>query len=245
MNQRLRIPWKTCIERAIQNLKIGGTDCLALTQISLEEADLSLPLGRVMEKRWSFWKRNKQCMPARTYAFFQNELVAAQVQTMSSQCIEYLVLRMKEDCGEIEPPPDPWNLLADYVGVLRSEELKSTADQVRGVLETIAGVIAPDPPDLEAIKLVGEIVLQFLNEDGLQSKKLLCQSLVVLSADDTVMSDIDQFHSTLREITKCLEQGRPNKIRELLVTARQVLKLAGKDMQNKLRDVVSANNRWT
>ena len=152
---------------------------------------------------------------------------------------------MKEDCEEIEPPPDPWNLLADYVGAIRPEELRSAADQVRGVLETIAGVIAPDPPDLEAMKLVGEIVFQFLNENGLLSKKLLCQSLVALSADDNVTSDIDEFHSTLREIAKCLEQGRPNKIRELLVTARQVLKLAGKDMQNKLRDVVFTNKRWT
>ena len=152
---------------------------------------------------------------------------------------------MKEACGEIEPPPDPWNLLADYVGVLRPEELESVADQVRGVLETIAGVIAPDPPDLEALKLVGEIVLQFLKEDGLQRKKLLYQNLIALSTDDTVMSDIDEFHSTLREITKCLEQGQANKIRELLVTARQVLNSAGNDMQNKLRDIVSANNRWT
>ena len=234
MNQKHRILWKRCIENAIQDLKIGGTDCLVLTQIMLEEADLSLPLVRVMEKRWRFWRQNKQY-----------QLVADQVNKMSSQCVEYLILRMKEACEEIEPPPDPWNLLADYAGAIRPEELRSAADQVRGVLETIAGVIAPDPPDFEAMKLVGKIVLQFLNEDGLQSKKLLCQSLVSLSADDTVMSDIDQFYSTLREITKCLEQERPNKIREFLVTARQVLKLAGKDMQNKLRDVVSANNRWT
>ncbi len=245
MNQRPRIPWKRCIENAIRDLKIGGTDCLALTQIMLEEADLSLPLVRVMEKRWSFWKRNKQCVPARTYAFFQNELVANQVKTMSSQCVEYLILRMKEAREEIEPPPDPWNFLADHVGALQPEELRSAAEQTRGVLETIAGVIAPDPPDLEAMKLVGEIVLQFLNEDDLQRKKLLCQSLVVLSADDTVMSDIDEFHNTLRDIAKCLEQGQPNKICELLVTARQVLNLAGKDMQNKLRDVVSTNKRWT
>ena len=175
----------------------------------------------------------------------QYQLVADQVNTMSSQCVEYPILRMKEACEDIKPPPDPWNLLEDYVGVLRPEELKSVADQVRGVLETIAGVIAPDPPDLEAMKLVGEIVLQFLNEDGLQRKKLLCQSLGVLSADDTVMSDIDEFHNTLRDITKCLEQEQPNRIRELLVTARLVLDRAGKTMQNKLRDVVSANNRWT
>ena len=95
------------------------------------------------------------------------------------------------------------------------------------------------------MKLVGEIVFRYLNEDGLQSKKLLCESLLALSADDTVMSDIDEFHNTLRDIAKCLEQEQPNKIRELLVTARQVLKLAGKDMQNKLRDVVFTNKRWT
>jgi hypothetical protein len=199
----------------------------------LEEADLSLPLVQVMEKRWRFWRQNKQY-----------QLVADQVQTMSSQCVKYLVLRMKEACKEIEPTPDPWNFLADYAGALQPEELKSAADPVRGVLETIAGVIAPDPPDLEAMKLVGEIVLQFLNENGLQSKKLLCQSLVALSADDSVMSDIDEFHNTLRDIAKCLEQGQPNKIRELLVTARQVLDLAGKAMQNTLRDVVSTNKRW-
>jgi len=199
----------------------------------LEEADLSLPLVRVMEKRWRFWRQNKQY-----------QLVADQVQTMSSQCVEYLVLRMKEACKEIEPTPDPWNLLADYAGALKSEELKSAADQTRGVLETIAGVIAPDPPDLEAMKLVGEIVLQFLNENGLQSKKLLCKCLLALSADDAVMSDIDEFHNTLRDIAKCLEQAQSNRIRELLVTARQVLDRAGKDMQNKLKDVVSANNRW-
>ena len=232
MNQRPRIPWKRCIENAIRDLKIGGTDCLVLTQIMLEEADLSLPLVRVMEKRWRFWRQNKQY-----------QLVADQVQTMSSQCVEYLELRMKEACKEIEPPPDPWNFIADHVGALQPEELRSAADQTRGVLETIAGVIAPDPPDLEAMKLVGEIVLQFLNKDSLQSKKLLCQSLVALSADDSVMSDIDEFHSTLQDIAKCLEQGQPNKIRELLVTARQVLDRAGKAMQNKLRDVVSAHNR--
>jgi len=198
----------------------------------LEEADLALPLVRVMEKRWRFWRQNKQY-----------QLVADQVQTMSSQCVEYLELRMKEACKEIEPPPDPWNFIADHVGALQPEELRSAADQTRGVLETIAGVIAPDPPDLEAMKLVGEIVLQFLNKDSLQSKKLLCQSLVALSADDSVMSDIDEFHSTLQDIAKCLEQGQPNKIRELLVTARQVLDRAGKAMQNKLRDVVSAHNR--
>ena len=234
MNQRPRIPWKMCIERAIQNLKIGGTDCLVLSQNSLKEADLSLPLVPVMEKRWNFWRQNKQY-----------QLVAAQVQAMSSQCVEYLILRMKEACEEIEPPPDPWNLLADYARALQPEELRSATDQVRGVLETIAGVIALDPPDLEAMKLVREIVLQFLNEDGLQSKKLLNKSLIVLSADDAVMSDIDEFHNTLRDIAKCLEQGQPNKICELLVTARQVLNLAGKDMQNKLRDVVSTNKRWT
>lgn len=232
MNQRPRIPWKRCIENAIRDLKIGGTDCLVLTQIMLEEAGLSLPLVRVMEKRWRFWRQNKQY-----------QLVADQVQTMSSQCVEYLELRMKEACKEIEPPPDPWNFIADHVGALQPEELRSAADQTRGVLETIAGVIAPDPPDLEAMKLVGEIVLQFLNKDSLQSKKLLCQSLVALSADDSVMSDIDEFHSTLQDIAKCLEQGQPNKIRELLVTARQVLDRAGKAMQNKLRDVVSAHNR--
>lgn len=232
MNQRPRIPWKRCIENAIRDLKIGGTDCLVLTQIMLEEADLALPLVRVMEKRWRFWRQNKQY-----------QLVADQVQTMSSQCVEYLELRMKEACKEIEPPPDPWNFIADHVGALQPEELRSAADQTRGVLETIAGVIAPDPPDLEAMKLVGEIVLQFLNKDSLQSKKLLCQSLVALSADDSVMSDIDEFHSTLQDIAKCLEQGQPNKIRELLVTARQVLDRAGKAMQNKLRDVVSAHNR--
>jgi hypothetical protein len=127
----------------------------------------------------------------------------------------------------------------------RPEELKSAADQTRGILETIAGVIAPDPPDLEAMKLVGEIILRFLNEDGLQSKKLLCVSLLALSADDTVMSDIDEFHNILRDIAKCLEQGQVNKIREFLVTARQVLDLSGKDMQNKLRDVVFTNKRWT
>ena len=125
---------------------------------------------------------------------------------------------MKETCEDIEPPPDPWNLLVDYVGALRPEELRLAADQVRGVLETIAGVIAPDPPDLEAMKLVGEIILRFLNEDGLQSKKLLCVSLLALSADDTVMSDIDEFHNILRDIAKCLEQGQVNKIREFLVT---------------------------
>ena len=234
MNQKPHIPWKRCIENAIQDLKIGGTDCLVLTRIMLEEADLSLPLVRVMEKRWRFWRQNKQY-----------QLVADQVQTMSSQCVEYLVLRMKEACEKIEPPPDPWNLLADYAGALQSEELRSAADQVRGVLETIAGVIAPDPPDLEAMKLVGEIVLQFLNEDGLQSKKLLCVSLLALSADDTVMSDINEFHNILRDIAKCLEQGQVNKIREFLVAARQVLDLSGKDMQNKLRDVVFTNKRWT
>ena len=234
MNQKPRIPWKRCIENAIRDLKIGGTDCLVLTQIMLEEADLSLPLVRVMEKRWSFWRQNKQY-----------QLVADQVQTMSSECVEYLELRMKEACKEIEPPPDPWNLLADYVGAIRPEELRSAADQVRGVLETIAGVIAPDPPDLEAMKLVGEIVLQFLNEDGLQTQKLLCESFLALSADDAVMSDIDEFHGILRDIAKCLEQGRPNKIREILVTARQVLDRSGKAIQNKLRDIVSANNRWT
>ena len=234
MNQRPRIPWKRCIENAIRDLKIGGTDCLVLTQIMLEEADLSLPLVRVMEKRWSFWRQNKQY-----------QLVADQVQTMSSECVEYLELRMKEACKEIEPPPDPWNLLADYVGAIRPEELRSAADQVRGVLETIAGVIAPDPPDLEAMKLVGEIVLQFLNENGPQTKKLLHQNLIALSADDTVMSGIDEFHNILRNIAKCLEQGQPNKIREILVTARQVLDRAGKAMQNKLSDVVSTNKRWT
>ncbi len=234
MNQKPRIPWKRCIESAISDLKIGGTDCLVLTQIMLEEADLSLPLVRVMEKRWRFWRQNKQY-----------QLVADQVQTMSSQCVEYLVLRMKEACKEIEPPPDPWSLLADYVDALQSEELRSAADQVRGVLETIAGVIAPDPPDLEAMKLVREIVLQFLNEDGLQNKKLLSQSLVALPEDDTVMAGIDELHSTLRNINKCLEQGRPNKIRELLLTGRLVLDRAGKGMQNKLRDVVSTNKRWT
>jgi len=234
VNQKPHIPWKRCIENAIQDLKIGGTDCLVLTRIMLEEADLSLPLVRVMEKRWRFWRQNKQY-----------QLVADQVQRMSSQCVEYLMLRMKEACKEIEPPPDPWNLLADHVGALRPDELRSAADQTRGVLETIAGVIAPDPPDSEAMKLVGEIVFQFLNEDGLQSKKLLCQSLLTLSADDTVMSDIDEFHSTLRKITKCLEQGQPNRIRELLVTTRQVLDLAGKAMKNTLRDVVSTNKRWT
>ena len=239
MNQRPRIPWKRCMENAIRDLKIGGSDCLNLSQIMLEEADLSLPLVPVMEKRWNFWRQNKQY-----------QLVAAQVQTMSSQCIEYLVLRMKEACREIEPPPDPWNLLADYARALQPEELRSAADQVRGVLETIAGVIAPDPPDLEAMKLVGEIVLRFLNEDGLQSKKLLCERLLTLSAydtflSDTVMSDIDEFHNTIRDIAKYLEQGQPNKIRKLLVTARQVLDLAGKAMQNKLRDVVFTNKRWT
>ena len=234
MNQKPRIPWKVCIERAIQNLKIRSIDGLVLSQNSLKEADLSLPLVQVIEKRRSFWMQNKQY-----------QLLADQVNKMSSQCVEYLILRMKEDCEEIEPPPDPWNLLADYVGAIRPEELRSAADQVRGVLETIAGVIAPDPPDLEAMKLVGEIVLQFLNEDGLQSKKLLDKSLVALSGDDTVMSDIDKFYSILRNIAKCLEQEQPNKIRELLVTARQVLKLAGKDMQNKLRDVVFTNKRWT
>ena len=234
MNQRPRIPWKRCIENAIRDLKIGGTDCLVLTQIMLEEADLSLPLVRVMEKRWSFWRQNKQY-----------QLVADQVQTMSSECVVYLELRMKEACKEIEPPPDPWNLLADYVGAIRPEELRSAADQVRGVLETIAGVIAPDPPDLEAMKLVGEIVLQFLNENGPQTKKLLHQNLIALSADDTVMSGIDEFHNILRNIAKCLEQGQPNKIREILVTARQVLDRAGKAMQNKLSDVVSTNKRWT
>ena len=233
MNQKPHIPWKRCIENAIQDLKIGGTDCLVLTQIMLEEADLSLPLVRVMEKRWRFWKQNKQY-----------QLVADQVQTMSSQCVEYLELRMKEACKEIEPPPDPWNFLADHVGALQPEELRSAADQTRGVLETIAGVIAPDPPDLEAMKFVGEIVLLFLNEDGIQSKKLLCQSLVTLSADDTVMSGIDEFHNTLRNIVKCLEQEQPSKIRKLLLTARQVLDLAGEAMQNKLRDVVSTNKRW-
>jgi hypothetical protein len=95
------------------------------------------------------------------------------------------------------------------------------------------------------MKLVGEIILRFLNEDGLQSKKLLCVSLLALSADDTVMSDIDEFHNILRDIAKCLEQGQVNKIREFLVTARQVLDLSGKDMQNKLRDVVFTNKRWT
>ena len=234
MNQKPHIPWKRCIERAIQDLKIGGTDCLVLTRIMLEEADLSLPLVRVMEKRWRFWRQNKQY-----------QLVADQVQRMSSQCVEYLMLRMKEACKESEPPPDPWNLLADYARALQPEELRSAADQVRGVLETISGVIAPDPPDLEAMKLVGEIVLQFLNEDGLQSKKLLCKCLLALSADDAVMSDIDEFHNTLRDIAKCLEQAQSNRIRELLVTARQILDLAGKDMQNKLKDVVSANKRWT
>jgi hypothetical protein len=234
VNQRPRIPWKRCIENAIRDLKIGGTDCLVLTQIMLEEADLSLPLVRVMEKRWRFWRQNKQY-----------QLVADQVQTMSSECVEYLELRMKEACKEIEPPPDPWNLLADYVGAIRPEELRSAADQVRGVLETIAGVIAPDPPDLEAMKLVGEIVLQFLNENGPQTKKLLHQNLIALSADDTVMSDIDEFHGILRDIAKCLEQGQPNKIREILVTARQVLDRAGKAMQNKLSDGVSANNGLT
>jgi len=222
--------YRKCYTRP-RNRSIDG---LVLSQISLEEADLSLPLVQVIEKRRSFWMQNKQY-----------QLVADQVNEMSSQCVEYLILRMKEDCEEIEPPPDPWNLLADYVGAIRPEELRSAADQVRGVLETIAGVIAPDPPDLEAMKLVGEIVFQFLNENGLLSKKLLCQSLVALSADDNVTSDIDEFHSTLREIAKCLEQGRPNKIRELLVTARQVLKLAGKDMQNNLRGVVSTYKRWT
>jgi len=234
VNKRPRIPWKMCIERAIQNLKIGSIDGLVLSQNSLREADFSLPLVQVIEKRRSFWMQNKQY-----------QLVADQVNKMSSQCVEYLILRMKEACKEIESPSDPWNLLADYAGVLRPEELKSVADRVRGVLETIAGVIAPDPPDSEAMKLVGEIVLLFLNKDGLQSKKLLCERLLALSADDTVMSDIDEFHNTLRDIAKCLEQEQPNKIRELLVTARQVLKLAGKDMQNKLRDVVSANNSWT
>ncbi len=233
MNQRSRIPWKRCMENAIQDLKIGGTDCLVLSQIMLEEADVSLPLVQVMEKRWRFWRQNKQY-----------QLVADQVKTMSSQCVEYLVLRVKEASEEVEPPPDPWNLLADYVGALQPEELRSAADQVRGVLETIAGVIAPDPPDLEAMKLVGKVVLQFLNEDGLQ-KKLLCQNLVALSADDTVMSDIDEFHSTLQNIAKCLEQGQPNKLRELFVTARQILDLAGKTMQNTLRDVLSTNKKWT
>jgi len=234
VNQKPRIPWKVCIERAIQNLKIRSIDGLVLSQNSLKEADLSLPSVQVIEKRRSFWMQNKQY-----------QLVADQVNKMSSQCVEYLILRMKEAREEIEPPPDPWNLLADYGGAIRPEELRSAADQIRGVLETIAGVIAPDPPDLEAMKLVGKIVLQFLNEDGLQIKKLLSQSLVALSAYNTVMPDIDEFHSTLRKITKCLEQGEPNRIRELLVTARQVLNLAGKAMQNKLRNVVSANNRWT
>jgi len=234
VNQRPHIPWKMCIERAIQNLKIRSIDGLVLSQNSLKEADLSLPLVHIIEKRRRFWMQNKQY-----------QLVAAQVNKMSSQCVEHLILRMEEACEEIEPPPDPWNLLADYVGVLRPEELKSVADKVRGVLETIAGVIAPDPPDSEAMKLVGEIVFRYLNEDGLQSKKLLCESLLALSADDTVMSDIDEFHNTLRDIAKCMEQEQPNKIRELLVTARQVLDLAGKDMQNKLRDVVSTNKRWT
>jgi len=234
VNKRPRIPWKMCIERAIQNLKIGSIDGLVLSQNSLREADFSLPLVQVIEKRRSFWMQNKQY-----------QLVADQVNKMSSQCVEYLILRMKEACKEIESPSDPWNLLADYVGVLRPEELKLVADRVRGVLETIAGVIAPDPPDSEAMKLVGEIVLLFLNKDGLQSKKLLNKSLIALSADDTVMSGVDELHNILRNIAKCLEQGQPNKIRELLETARQVLDRAGKAMQNKLRDVVFTNKRWT
>lgn|GEM_PF-6516018 len=120
MNQKPRIPWKRCIENAIQDLKNRSIDGLVLSQISLEEADLSLPLVQVIEKRRSFWMQNKQY-----------QLVADQVNEMSSQCVEYLILRMKEACEEIEPPPDPWNLLADYVGVLRPEELKSFADKVR------------------------------------------------------------------------------------------------------------------
>jgi hypothetical protein len=234
VNQRPRIPWKRCIENAIQDLKNGSIDGLVLSQMSLEEADVSLPLVQVIEKRRRFWMQNKQY-----------QLVADQVNKMSSQCIEYLLLRMKEACEEIEPPLDPWNFLADFVDVLQPEELRSAADQVRGVLETIAGVIAPDPPDLEAMKLVREIVLRFLNEDGPQSKKLLCQSLVALSGDDTVMSGVDELHNILRNIAKCLEHGRPHKIRELLLTGRQVLGRTGKAMQNKLRDVVSTNNRWS
>ncbi len=243
MNQRQRIPWKRCIENAIRDLEIGGTDCLNLTQIMLEEADVSLPLVQVMRKRWEFWRRNKQCMPARTYAFFQNELVATQVQIMSSICIGYLVLRMKEACGEIAPPPDPWNILGGYVGAQQSEKLRSFADKVRGVLETIAGVIAPDPSDLEAMKLVGEIVLQFLNKEGPQSKKLLDRGLAAFPSDDTVIPNFDKFHSTLCDIAKCLDQGQSNKIREHLVTTIQILDMAGKAMQNRLIDVFSTDKR--
>ncbi len=239
MNQMPRVPWKRCMEWAIQDLTNRSLDGLALSQIWLKEAGVSLPLVKVIEKRKSFWMRNKKCMPlgTRTYAFFQNELVADQANTMSSLCIEYLVLRMKESCGVIAPPPDPWNILGGYVGALQSKELMSFADQVRGVLETIAGVIFPDPPDLEAMKLVGEIVLQFLNEESPQSIKLLDQSLVTFSSDDTAILTFDKFYSTLFDIAKCLEQGQLNKIREYLVTVRQVLDMIGKSMPNKLIDI--------
>lgn len=227
MNEKRRIPWKRCITNAIRDLEIGGTDCLNLVQIMLEEADVSLPLVEVMQKRWRFWKQNKQ-----------HQLVADQVKAMSSRCIKYLELRMREACRETEPPPDPWNVLADDVKAPQSEELKAAADKVRGMLETIAGVVAPASSDLEAMKLVGQIVLQFLNEDGPQSKKLLYQTLIILSTGDTVMSSIDEFHGILRDMAKCLEQGQANKIRESLVTAGQILDLATKAVQYKLRDVV-------
>jgi hypothetical protein len=227
MNEKRRIPWKRCITNAIRDLKIGGTDCLNLVQIMLEEANVSLPLVQVMQERWKFWRQNKQ-----------HQLVADQVQSMSSQCVKYLELRMREACRETEPPPNPWNVLADYVEAPQSEELRAAADKVRGVLETIAGVVAPDPPDLEAMKLVGQIIFQFLSEAGLQCKKLLYQTLTILSTGDTVMSSIDEFYGILRDVAKCLEQGQPNKIKGGLVTAGQILDLAAKTVQHTLRDVV-------
>jgi hypothetical protein len=226
MKKTHRIPWKRCIARAIEDLKIGGTDCLNLTQVMLEEAEISMPLVQVMQKRWRFWKQNRQ-----------HQLVAEQVHKMASRCVEYLELRMREACEEIEPPLNPWNVVADYVRAPESEQYRATADRVRGVLESIKGVIAPEPPDAEAMKLVGRIVCKFLNEDGTRSRKLLHQAVIILFQGETSVLKIDEFYDSLRAIASDLEQGFLDNIRRFLDDADRVLYLSSRAIQHELKNI--------
>ena len=213
-------PKKHYLEKAAHYLDLGSADGMNLAGDMLRLCSVSLPLVKILNARWEALMENKRDL-----------LISNQVRTYRAVCIDYLYRRIEEMEQEVSAPVEPWTELAVSNKRPLREKLMWAGEGIRGVLETVHGVFAPETVDPEALRMAAVFAADLMQERQLKDIEILeeaCEGLPMREISESFRLELPPALETL---CSSLLAGDSKKAYEFLDKVKGIFAAAGRHVR--------------